>query len=55
MDNRSREGEESCSVDGCIGSPGGLVGGAGGADGFSNNTAEYFVDLKRENEIILNL
>lgn len=47
MDDRSSEGEESGSVDGCRGSLGGLVGGGGGADGVSNIMAEYFVDLKR--------
>lgn len=44
MEDRSREGDESCSVDGCTGSLGGSVGGVG----FSNITAEYFVDLKRD-------
>lgn len=47
MDDRSREGEESCSVDDCRGLLGGLVGGGGGADGVSNIMAEYFVDLKK--------
>lgn len=47
VDDRSRDGEESCSVEDCRGSLGGLVGGGGGADGVSNIMAEYFVDLKR--------
>lgn len=47
MDDRSREGEESCFADGCRGSLGGLMGGGGGAEGVSNITAEYFVDLRR--------
>lgn len=34
-------------MDGCRGSLAGLGGGGGGADGVSNITAEYFVDLKR--------
>lgn len=46
---RSREGGESCSVDGCWSSEGGITGAGGGgrADFVSSIMAEYFVDLKR--------
>lgn len=49
MHERSREGGESCSVDGCLGSEGGITGGGGEgrADFVSSIMAEYFVDLKR--------
>lgn len=47
MDDRSRDGGQSCSALGnWRGSLGGLVGGGGGTDGFSNIMAEYFIDLK---------
>lgn len=52
-DERSTGGQESCSVDGCWGPLGGLVGGGGGSDGASNIMAEYFVDLKGRSEASL--
>lgn len=54
MEDESKGGGgESCSVDGCRGSLGGLVGGGGGADGVSNITAEYFEDLKRVRSLVI--
>lgn len=45
MEERSTEGVDSCSIDGCCGSLGGFTGG-GGAGVVSNIMVEYFLDLK---------
>lgn len=55
VDDRSRDGGESCSVDECAGSVGGLLGGGGGADSVSSITDEYFVDLRRAVRLFLRL